>query len=186
MRGRASYRAHLKFTGEKFMLRLLKSITLVLGLTGFAIFATNCGTDHAQMRLVHAIPDAGNQDAVLDGKTVATNVAFDSVSPASGYVTVNAGNPKLEVRNTGTGTDLINSNVNFSSKAQYTVVATGCENPANCNQTGTNSTVAPVVLTDNNSAPTSGNVNLRVVHASPSAGTSFDIYIVPAGTNISG
>src|SRR6202007_2306206 len=41
------------------------------------------------------------------------------------------------------------------------------------------------VVTDDNSAPSSGNIKIRVINASPSIGT-IDVYVVVLGTSISG
>jgi uncharacterized protein DUF4397 len=158
---------------------MLKALRLTLALAALSLFAASCGTDHAQVRFVHASPDGPNVDVAIDGKTVVTNLAFDTVSPATGYFTVTAGNRRVEVRVTGTTTDLINSTMSFSSGKQFTVIATGFENPAP-------GTVAALTLTDDNSAPTSGNVKLRVVHAAPSGPPNVDVYIVAPGTDISG
>jgi hypothetical protein len=40
-----------------------------------------------------------------------------------------------------------------------------------------------VVFTDNNAAPTSGNLNLRIINASPALG-SADVYVVAPGTDL--
>jgi hypothetical protein len=57
---------------------------------------------------------------------------------------------------------------------------------------GTDTTILPfnfssspqsLVLTDDNSAPTSGNANLRLINVSPSLATA-DVYIVSPGTDI--
>lgn len=161
------------------MLRMPKILSLTLALATFGLFATSCGTDHAQVRFVHASSDAPNVDVAVDGKTVVTDLAFGSFSPGSGYLTVTAGNRRVEVRTTGTTTDLINSTVSFGSQKSYTVIATGFANPPQ-------SDIAAVVLTDDNSAPPSGNVKLRVVHAAPDGPAGLDVYIVPPGTDITG
>jgi hypothetical protein len=166
------------------MPRLPKILSLFV-LAGFAVFAASCGTDHSKVRVVQASPDAPNVDVAVDGKTVATNLGFGSVSPASGYLTVTAGNRKVEVRTTGTTTDLINSNVSFGSGKEYTTIASGFVTPpSNPNVVG----IAAVVLTDDNSAPASGNVKLRVVHDAPGNGVpiSLDVYIVAPGGDTSG
>jgi hypothetical protein len=112
----------------------------------------------------------------VDSKSVATNLAFGSVAPASGYLSVKAGNRTVQVFATGTTTPaLINSNINFSSQKHYTVLASGKL-----------ASIAAVVLTDDHSAPTSGNIKLRVVHASPSGPADLDVYVVAQGTDISG
>jgi uncharacterized protein DUF4397 len=164
------------------MLRILKILLLVSAVAAFCVLNTGCGTDHSQVRMVHAVSDGPSVDVAIDGKTVVTNLAFDNVAPTTGYLTVTAGNRKVEVRATGTTTDLINSTMSFSSGKQFTVIATGFENPAP-------GTVAALTLTDDNSAPTSGNVKLRVVQAAPGDGVTpptLDIYVVAPGTDISG
>ncbi len=157
------------------MLRMLKILPLLLALGTLGVFTTSCGTDHAKMRVVHASPDSPNVDVAADGKTVVTDLAFGSFSPASDYLTVTAGSRRVEVRTTGTTTDLINSTVNFGSQKAYTVIAAGFA-----------ANIAAVVLTDDNSAPQSGNFKLRVVHTSPSGPSNLDVYIVAPGTDITG
>jgi hypothetical protein len=165
------------------MLRLLKTLPLVLAMAAFGIFATGCGTDHSQVRFVHASSDALNLDITVDSKSVATNLAFGSVAPATGYLTVNAGNRTVQMFATGTTTPaLIDSNVPFSSQKEYTAIVSGFATPPP-NDTHL---IAAIVLTDDNSVPTSGNVKLRVVHASPSGPADVDVYIVPQGTDITG
>jgi Domain of unknown function (DUF4397) len=165
------------------MLRWLKVLPLLLALAAFGVFATGCGTDHSQVRLVHAVSDGPSVDVAVDSKTVVTNLGFGSVSPTSGYLTVTAGTRKVEVRATGTTTDLINSSISFASGKQFTTIASGFETPPIQGAPP----VAAVVLTDDNSAPSSGNVKLRIVHAAPEGGTprNLDVYIVPPGTDIS-
>jgi uncharacterized protein DUF4397 len=164
----------------------LKILSLLV-LAGFAILVTSCGSDHSKVRLVHASPDAANVDVAVDGKTVATNLGFGNVSPATGYLTVTAGNRKVEVRDTGTTTDLINSNINFGSGKEYTTIASGFVSlpQITCNS---NFGIAAVLLTDDNSAPASGNVKLRIVHASPEdcAPRNLDVYVVAPGGDTSG
>ena len=166
------------------MLRRLRLFPLSLALGALGMFAISCGGSHASMRFVHASPDAtvGNVDVAVDGKTVVTNLPFASVSPGSGYLTITAGNRLIEVRTTGTSTDRVNApNVSFSSHQQYTVFFTGLGPP----------TQTISLVTDDNSAPQTGNIKLRVFHASPSAPppsgpppAHLDIYIVAPGTDI--
>lgn len=177
------------------MLRKLRFFALALGLSAFGMLAIGCGGTHASMRFVHASPDAPNVDVAVDGKIVATNLPFASVFPGSGYLSITAGGRLIEVRPTGTATDLVDaSNVNFSSHQQYTVFFTGLVTPPppeSANQTIN-------LVTDDNSVPQSGNIKLRVFHASPSAcptppcsgvppsppPSPIDVYVVTPGTNI--
>lgn len=139
---------------------------------GATIFTAGCGDNgHAQLRVVHASPDAPNVDVLVDGKTVLTNVAYEA---ASSYLPVSAGSRKIEVRATGTSQDVINATVSLSRNKDYTVLAVDKL-----------ASISPLVLTDDNTPPASGQIKLRLVHASPSAGP-VDIYVEAPGTDITG
>ncbi len=159
------------------MSRLFKVLFFVPAIVALCIFAASCGssTSTAQYRVVQTIPDApDNFDISVDGKTVFTNVAFGSVEPISGYNSVATGSDPIEVFQTGTTTPVINStNLNLVGQSQSTVLVTGLY-------------AAPtaVTLRDNNTTPPSGQAELRVVDASPSAPANLDIYIVAPGTDI--
>ena len=168
------------------MLRGLKIASLILALAALTTFATNCGTDHAQVRVVNASPDAGGTggvDVAVDGKTVITALTFGSLSPASGYLTVTAGNRTVEFRDTGTTTDRINSNIAFASKKEYTLLAVGKVNLPPPDPPPP-STIAALLKTDDNSAPPSGNIKFRMIHAAVDGPAHIDIFIVAPGTNI--
>lgn len=159
------------------MFRLSKILAFALAIGALCIFAASCGSSAsmAQYRVVQTIPDApGNFDISVDGKTVFTNVAFGSVRPISGYSSVATGSDPLEVFQTGTTTPVINStSLNLVGQSQSTVLLTGLY-------------AAPtaVTLADNNTVPLSGQAELRIVDASPSAPANLDIYIVAPGTDI--
>jgi hypothetical protein len=170
------------------MLGGLKNASLILALAALSIFATHCGTDHTKVRVINASPDAGGApgvDVAVDGKTVITGLTFGGLSPASGYLRLTAGNRNVEFRDAATTTDQINANVAFAAQTGYTLLAVGKVS---------DSTMAALLKTDDNSAPSSGNIKLRVIHAAPdsaNAGDSkcdtapcLDVYIVPPGTDI--
>lgn len=164
------------------MLRKLKGLAAVLTLFALGALIASCGTDRAKVRFVQASPDAGNLDVAVDGKTVATDVPFGSVSPASDYLTVTAGNRRVEVRDTGTTTDRINANVGFANRKQYTLLAVGKVNPAPLDPP--TDAIAAVVKTDDNSAPPTGHIKLRVIHAAVDGPPNIDIFVVAPGTDI--
>jgi len=152
----------------------MRILPLILVLGAFAIFAGGCGTDHTQLRFVHASPNAPNVDVQIDNKSFATDIPYEGFAPSSGYTTFNSGNRNIQVFTTGTTSNpLINSNMSLSGGKQYSVLASGLL-----------SGIAAVLLTDNNTQPSSGNFNLRVVHDSPSAAGHLDIYVVSPGTDI--
>ena len=163
------------------MSRATRSAVLLLAMATLGFLGTNCGTDHSQVRFVQASPDANPQDIAADGKTVATNLAFGSVSPASDYVVLSAGTRRIETRDTGTTTDLINTTIAFASQKTYTLLVSGKIS---------DKSIAAVLKTDDNSAPPSGNVKLRFIHDAPDADVlgpvPVDVYIVAPGTDITG
>ena len=168
------------------MFRMARFFLLSLSLVAFGVFATSCGEDHSQVRFVHASPgtadtDPPSLDILVDGKAQATGLTFLGLAPTTGYGTVTAGNRRAEARITGATTDVINSIVSFASKKAYTVLLVGKTDPAPGD-------IAFLQKTDDNSAPASGRVKLRVIHAAPDGpgllAGHLDIYIVPPGTDI--
>ncbi len=153
------------------MPRLLKALPLTLALAAFGLFSAGCGSSNtAQARFVNAIPDSsdyGNEGLDIDfnGNKVFTNIAFGSFS-ASTYSSVPSGNPTIAAYETGSTppANLVfsqNSPTGMGGGSQYTIVATG-------SATGSGSNVVLLVPTDSNTAPANGNVNFRVINASPS------------------
>ena len=135
------------------------------------LFATGCGDDktQARVRIVHDSPDAPNVDVVVNGSTVATNVAYKAASP---YLALPAKGTEIKVRPTGTTTDVIDANITLAKKTDYTVLATNLV-----------ASIEPLVLTDDNTAPASGKVKVRLVHGAPSA-PPVDIYVTAPGADI--
>jgi hypothetical protein len=123
----------------------------------------------AQLRVVHASPDAPNVDVLVDGAAALTNVPFRA---ASAYLAVPAGARNLRVRATGTATVVIDQSATLTAGRAYTVLATGRV-----------ASIAPLVLEDDLTNPAAGNVRVRLVHASPTAG-NVDIYVTAPTADI--
>lgn len=141
-------------------------LTLVLFITATMIFTTACGSSHAtQTRLLNAFPSTTTLDMLIDGKNVATGVAYGA---ASGYASVSSGSRSLQIEPTGTTSPLFSQTATFGSGTNSTVLATNS---------------GASVLTDQNSAPASGDISIRVINASLSLGT-VDVYVVASGTDI--
>ncbi len=167
------------------MLRLFKALPLVFAIASLCLFAASCGSSgQSQVRVVQAISDEPTAlDVKVNTSKPFTNIAFGAVQPAPpAYTKVTAGSVTLEAVDTGTTTAVIaNTNATLNSSSQYTVVMTGF-------LTGSGTT-APTFWTipDTNTAPTSGNVEFRIINASTASSPlvgGFDVYIVPPGTNI--
>jgi hypothetical protein len=155
---------------------MMKKPTLALALLAtFALAACSDDDDAtgpvttAQLRVVHASPDAPNVDVLVDNAPVLTNVAY---KVASSYLEVPSGSRNLKVRATGTATVVIDQNGTLDQNGFYTVLATGRV-----------ASIAPLVLTDDQTSPASGNIRLRLVHASPTAG-NVDIYVTAPTADI--
>jgi len=138
---------------------------VALGVSCVLLLATGCGSSTAHVRLLNAIPIQSNLDMLLDGKNVASSVAYGA---ASAYVTASTGSRHLQIEPSGGSTTIVDQTISISSGSFTTALE---------------SSAGPLVLTDTNTAPSSGNVNLRVINASSNIG-SADVYIVSSGTGI--
>lgn len=161
------------------MFRMLRTLPFTLALAGLSIFTASCGSSSSKFRLVHAVADGQAVDVVIDGKTVETAVAVNAATPSTGYLSVSSGTRHIQVFPTGTTTGAyFDGNVTLNSSADYTFLLSGVVLPA--------STITGTLLTDNNTAPTSSNAELRVIHASTFGPTPVDIYVTSPGGGITG
>jgi hypothetical protein len=169
------------------MLQGLKILPLVLTLAAVSIFATSCGSSSAKLRIVQAIPDvsAGQPlDIYIDGNKTAPGIGFGGVFPTSGYHSTATGSRHVQVYIAGQTTGaLFDGNVTLANGSVYTLVLTGFS-------VGPNVGIAASLFTDNNTAPTSGNVSVRVINATPTWNYSYyptmDVWIVGAPYTIGG
>jgi hypothetical protein len=162
------------------MLRVLKALPLTLALASLAIFAASCGSGNsAKIRVVHAIADAGALDVDINGVKEVTDITFDSVMPTPpSYVSVPTGSDTIEAFVSGNTANPIipSTNISLGGSTAYTVVLGGRN-------------ASPIVFdaTDNNTVPTTGDVEFRIINAAPdSPGGIVDVYIVPPGTLLNG
>jgi hypothetical protein len=130
---------------------------------------TACGSSKANVRLLNAILSQNSLDLLVDGKTVTTGVAYGS---GSSYVSTSSGSHHIQAEASGT----------------TTIVADfGTQNLAsNSNSTAASTNNGPVFFTDDHTAPSSGNVKIRVINASSLLGSGTDVYVVTSGNGISG
>jgi hypothetical protein len=149
----------------------MKKVLLATLLAALTLSLAACGDDDgkAQLRVVHASPDAPNVDVSVDGKVVLSNVPYGT---ASAYLPIKSGSRKVDVAPTGTTTNVIDVTSGFKDKAAYTILAANLV-----------ASIEPVALTDDNTPPTSGNVKVRIVHGAPSAGP-VDVYVTAPGDDL--
>jgi Domain of unknown function (DUF4397) len=135
-----------------------------------AILSTGCGSSsNGRVRVMNASPDESALDFTVAGKAVGTGVAYGT---ASNYVSVSSGSQQVQIEAPGSTTPLISPMVSLPS-GNSTLIAANFS-----------SSLTAVVLTDDDTAPTSGNIKLRLLNVSPSLGTA-DVYVVAPGTNLS-
>ena len=161
----------------RLMSRLLKALPLTLALAVLTMVTASCGSSNApaQVRFVHAIQDAPALDIAVTGPNTAsmpgfTHLSFLDVQPAQpGYTSVPSGSDTVAAVLTGTTTPVFTDTLSWGVGAHYTVVAT--KTAAN------DSNVALLSIPDSIPTPPSGDVEFRVIHASPSGPSSVDVYI---------
>jgi len=158
---------------EEKMSRWLKAVPVMLALAALSIFAASCGnSSQARVRFVHAIQDAGPLDIDVNGTQDFTNISFREIQPNQpGYTNVPSGTDTLEGFAANTTTEAFSNSAGWGAGAAYTLVATGF-------QTGTNgSNVVLLSIPDNIPTPPAGDVEFRIIHASPSGPGTVDVYI---------
>lgn len=149
------------------MKKVLANLVVCLFATALTV---GCGDDPtARLRVVHASPDAPNVDVFVNGSSVLQNVGYKT---ASSYLKVKAGTDKIEVKPTGSSNAVISASADLTSKKDYTALAVNFV-----------SSIQPLLLTDDNTPPTSGNVKVRIVHAAPSA-PAVDVYVTAPGADL--
>lgn len=185
----------MKLSVKSNLLRLLPFVAvaalLITGCGGGNSFSTNVG----YLRIMHASANAPNVDVLLDGHGLAANLAFTSVTslplncanvpsgtPCSGtttYQTVANTSHNLGVYVAGTqfGVPVFPSASVATPKGSYTTVFA----------INDLLTVAPLVVTDNNSVPAANTANLRLIHLAPDVpgvDAEVDAYVTAPGYDL--
>jgi hypothetical protein len=123
----------------------------------------------SRLRVLHGSPNAPAVDVLVNNVSQLTNVPYKT---ASGYLSVSSGTKNIKVNPTGATTSVINADVNLAKDTDTTVIAANVV-----------ASIEPLVLTDNNTAPASGSIKLRLVHAAPGA-PNVDIYVTAPGADL--
>ena len=131
-----------------------------------------------RLRFVNAVSDAtiaDRVDVILEGVPFAVALAFATAAPAAPvlYFPVYEGNRQITVlRSADTSRHVLDASLQIAANADQTVFAV--------RQGGA---VVSLLVPDDNSAPPAGNVKLRVIHLSQSAG-NVDIYVTAPSASI--
>lgn len=139
---------------------------LALAVLASAVTVAACSDDDpvttAQLRAVHLSPNAPNVDILVNGGQVATNVAY---LQNTDYLSVPSGATRIQVQAVGSDANVIDESPSLDADAAYTVLAANFL-----------AQIEAIVLTDDRTAPTVGNVKVRIVHGAPSA-PAVDVYV---------
>lgn len=124
----------------------------------------------AQVRVVHASPDAPNVDVFVNGGLAFGDLPFTGVTP---YASLPAGSYNFQVTPAGLPAPVvINADATLTDDTSYTIAAV--------NQLAD---IAPLILVDNNNINT--NARVRFVHLSPNA-PAVDIGLAGGGPTLFG
>jgi hypothetical protein len=142
----------------------------VCAMTMLLVLIAGCGGGgKTRFRLMNAVPDESNLEVLVNSASVANNVAYGT---STGYQTVKSGSQQVVVEPSGTSTALLTQSISFSSGTDTTVIASNFS-----------SSIAALVLADDNSAPASGDFKIRMVNSAPGLGPA-DVYIVAPATDL--
>ncbi len=149
----------------------LNAVGALFGLVFSTIFSLGCGsTSHARLRFMNVAPDQSSLNLLVNGNSSASSIAYGT---ASSYFNTGTGSQHIQIEPVNTTSPIIDENLTFTANAQYTMML--FSSPG----------LATVMFTDNNSAPTSGNMNLRIINASPALGGA-NVYVASSCANLSG
>ena len=157
-----------------------KKMLMLTAVLGLSVGTAACGDDDddngtnppeqtAQVRAIHASPDAPAVDIYVEGSStpIATNVAYGD---ATAYVTVPAGSYNIQLRPAGadSSTDPIyeTGNVSLAADAVLTAVAAGLLNSADAADS-----FRIIPQFEGFATPGSGNAIVRILHAGSDAPT---------------
>jgi hypothetical protein len=169
-----------KLTQEKITMQKFKLSALMVMMLAMVAFLGACSDDdddspmssttppaNASVLIVHASPNAPGVDIYVDDAGPAvTNLQF----PANtGYVTLPSGTRNVKVNVNNTTTTVINADLTLDPNQNYSVFAIDSV-----------TSIEPLVLVDDLTAPASGKAHVRFVHLSPNA-PAVDVAVTGGG-----
>ncbi len=138
------------------LLGILTSVIAALALSACGGGGNASPSPQAQLRVLHASPDAPNVDVYVDGFKELANVPYPTLSQ---YLSLPAGQHRIQVNAAGTNTTVIDVSPTLAPNNDYTAIAAGFL-----------ANIEALLANDENSPAATGQARLRVIHASPDAG----------------
>ena len=149
--------------------------TLGLFLLAAAALSVGCHDDtssnagEGRLRIVNVSPDAPSLALVVDGDTIASDVAYLG---SSDYIQVPAAGHVFQVADANASTTLIDKDISVADGVDYTVLVGD-----------TLASIEASVLIDDNSIPPAGTIRVRAAHGAPHLGR-VDIYVTEPGADL--
>lgn len=156
---------------------LLRGALVSIATLGIAACSDSDSPSRAELRVIHASPDAPNVNVVVDGDTLLTNVAykqgsaFESITAGEYDVAVDAVTPAGEV------TVLELSGAELLRNREYSVLAIGRV---------ANETLEALVIDNAREAVPAGQVRAQVVHAAPNVPGAVSVWVTAPGADLAG
>ena len=165
----------------------MNSFSKILAVSAFTLALAGCSdnddvviidevpTPTSDLRIIHAVPDAPTVNVYAGSAVLAglENVDYQVSSP---WIEVDEGTYSVRVEaNVPSGTaDVITASLSLEGEKSYNVLAVGST---------TDGTIEPLVVANDRSTVTAGNVRVQVVHAAPAA-PMVDVYVTAPDADI--
>ncbi len=150
-------------------LRLVAAAIVFATLTGCQAIVSSA--PEAQVRIIHATPDAPRLDLYQDSNALAFNLDFGAVTS---YIPLTPGLYTIHADTAGSRQTLSTAKASFAAATQYTILL--CNSITNPQQ---------LTLIDQNRPAPPGQIALRFIHQATRAG-AIDLYLLPPGQRASG
>jgi hypothetical protein len=133
---------------------------LLMFLPVLSLFFASCDSDSettltANVKVIHASPNAPNVDVLVNGNTKVQNAAYTAETP---YFTTVSGNNNVVVRVASTSTNILDANFALEGNSNYSVFVVDSAAKAKY-----------AAVKDNLATPASGKAHIRFFHYSPNA-----------------
>ena len=145
----------MKNSIKKIGLFLLATSILFVGCSDDDDNPTTPAVQNANVKVVHASPDAPGVDLLVDDNVAGSNLTFPN---NTGYLEVEEGTRNIKVNVSGTSTTVIEADLPILGNKNYSVFAVDAV-----------ANLTPLVIEDDLTAPASGNSHVRFIHLSPDA-----------------
>lgn len=110
---------------------------------------------NANVKVVHASPDAPGVDLLVDDNVAGANLTYPN---NTGYLEVEEGTRNIKVNVTGTSTTVIQADLPILGNKNYSVFAVDAV-----------ANLTPIVIEDDLTSPAAGSSHVRFIHLSPDA-----------------